>query len=97
MAKTGDIVRFLNSVGGGRIARIDGAVAHVVDEDGFEIPMLLRECVVVAEAGTPQTSADKWTAAGTPVGGGRKTASSQSAPQASALPPHSARWWSLSA
>lgn len=84
MAKTGDIVRFLNSVGGGRIARIDGAVAHVVDEDGFEIPMLLRECVVVAEAGTPQASADKWTAAGTPVGGGRKTASSQSAPQASA-------------
>ncbi|MCC8112924.1 MAG: DUF2027 domain-containing protein [Bacteroidales bacterium] len=50
MAKTGDIVRFLNSVGGGRITRIEGTIAYV-DEDGFETPVLLRECVVVTPAG----------------------------------------------
>ena len=47
MAKVGDFVRFLNSVGGGRIVRIDGNIAHVEDEDGFEIPILVKECVVV--------------------------------------------------
>lgn len=46
MAKIGDTVRFLNSVGGGKIVRIDGQMAYV-DEDGFETPVLLRECVVV--------------------------------------------------
>lgn len=75
MAKIGDIVRFLNSVGGGRIARIDGVIAHVVDEDGFEIPMLLKECVVVAPAESRQASNGSWTAAGTPVGGSNLSAS----------------------
>lgn len=67
MAKTGDIVRFLNSVGGGRIVRIEGPVAHVEDEDGFEVPALLKECVVVAEAGSPeaQRAAQKSVAAPT--------------------------------
>lgn len=45
-AKPGDIVRFLNSVGGGRVIRVEGQIAYV-DEDGFETPALLRECVVV--------------------------------------------------
>lgn len=49
MAKIGDMVRFLNSVGGGKIVRIDGNMAYV-DEDGFETPVLLKECVVVGEA-----------------------------------------------
>lgn len=49
MAKIGDRVRFLNSVGGGIIRRIEGNVAYV-DDDGFETPTLLRECVVVAPA-----------------------------------------------
>ncbi|MDE7092704.1 MAG: DUF2027 domain-containing protein [Muribaculaceae bacterium] len=47
MAKVGDIVRFLNSIGGGRIASINGNIANVIDEDGFETPVLLREIVVV--------------------------------------------------
>lgn len=51
MAKVGDTVRFLNSVGGGRIVRIEGQIAYV-DEDGFETPALLRECVVVASGDT---------------------------------------------
>ena len=47
MPKIGDTVRYLNSVGGGRITRIEGPLAYV-DEDGFETPVMLRECVVVA-------------------------------------------------
>lgn len=51
MAKIGDHVRYLNSVGGGTIVRIDGNIAYV-DEDGFESPVMLRECVVVSPAAT---------------------------------------------
>ena len=47
-AKVGDTVRFLNSVGGGKVVRIVGQMAYV-DDDGFETPVLLRECVVVME------------------------------------------------
>lgn len=50
MAKTGDIVRFLNSVGGGKIVRIKDNIAYVEEDDGFETPVLLRECVVVTPA-----------------------------------------------
>jgi len=50
MLQPGDIVRYLNSTGGGRVVRIDGNLAYV-DEDGFETPILARECVVVAHAG----------------------------------------------
>jgi hypothetical protein len=46
MAKVGDIVRFLNDVGGGRITKIKDNIAYV-DDDGFETPVLIRECVVV--------------------------------------------------
>lgn len=46
MAKVGDTVRFLNTTGGGRIVRIAGEVAYV-DEDGFETPVLIKDCVVV--------------------------------------------------
>lgn len=46
-AKVGDTVRFLNAVGGGTVVRIEGQMAYV-DDDGFETPVLLRECVPVA-------------------------------------------------
>lgn len=49
MAKVGDRVRFLNSTGGGVIKKIVGNIAYV-DDDGFETPTLIRECVVVASA-----------------------------------------------
>ncbi|MDE6395643.1 MAG: DUF2027 domain-containing protein [Muribaculaceae bacterium] len=49
MAKIGDIVRYLNDVGGGRIVRIKDNMAWV-DDDGFETPVLLKECVVVRKA-----------------------------------------------
>lgn len=50
MVKTGDIVRFLNTVGGGRVVKIKDNIAYVEDEDGFETPVLTRECVVVGQS-----------------------------------------------
>lgn len=47
--KTGDTVRFLNAVGGGTITRVDTNtnMVYVEDEDGFEIPTLMRDCLVI--------------------------------------------------
>ncbi len=48
--KIGDKVRFLNSVGGGIVRKFRGNDQVIVeDEDGFEIPVLARECVVVGD------------------------------------------------
>ena len=49
MIKPGDNVRFLNAVGGGKVTRIDEKknMVYVEDADGFEIPALARECVVI--------------------------------------------------
>ena len=49
MIKKGDTVRFLNAVGGGKVTRIDEKqnLVYVEDTDGFEIPALARECVVI--------------------------------------------------
>lgn len=44
-------MRFLNSVGGGKVTKIDGQIAYV-DDDGFETPVLIKECVVVASGDT---------------------------------------------
>lgn len=44
----GDKVRFLSEVGGGRVSGFQGKdIVLVEDEDGFEIPMLRKEVVVV--------------------------------------------------
>lgn len=47
--KRGDTVRFLNAVGGGVVTRVDEQknMVYVEDQDGFEIPVLERECVAV--------------------------------------------------
>ena len=46
--KIGDEVRFLNEVGGGKVVAFrDKNVVLVKDGDGFEIPMLINEVVVV--------------------------------------------------
>lgn len=47
--EVGDIVRYLNAVGGGRVTRVDGNMAFV-DDEGFETPVPVRECVVVTPA-----------------------------------------------
>lgn len=50
--RVGCFVRFLNAVGGGRVARITKDTAWVEDPDGFEMPTPLSECVVVEEGDT---------------------------------------------
>lgn len=46
--KIGDKVRFLNEVGGGTVSGFqDKQMVLVQDEDGFDIPMLISDCVVV--------------------------------------------------
>lgn len=46
--KIGDKVRFLNETGGGKVTGFIGKDQVLVeDADGFDIPMLIRECVVV--------------------------------------------------
>ena len=46
--KIGDQVRFLSEVGGGRVSGFQGKnIVLVEDEDGFEIPMLMTDVVVI--------------------------------------------------
>ncbi len=46
--KIGDKVRFLSEVGGGIVSGFQGKdIVLVQDEDGFDIPMPMRECVVI--------------------------------------------------
>jgi len=51
MIKTGDKVRFLNAVGGGVVKSvINKTMVNVEDYDGFEVPTLISELVVVDDA-----------------------------------------------
>ncbi len=50
--EVGCLVRFLNAKGGGRINAIKGDMAYVEDEDGFDIPTPIRECVRVDKEDT---------------------------------------------
>ncbi len=46
--KIGDKIRFLNTTGGGVVRGFEGKDRVIVeDEDGFEVPALIRECVVI--------------------------------------------------
>lgn len=48
MIKIGDKVRFLSETGGGTVTGFQGKdIVLVEDEDGFDIPMPARECVVI--------------------------------------------------
>jgi hypothetical protein len=48
--KIGDKVRFLSEIGGGRVAGFQGKnIVLVEDEDGFLMPMLINEVVVVGD------------------------------------------------
>ncbi len=49
--KTGDKVRFLNDVGGGVVTKvIDRFIVMVENETGFDVPIAIKEIVVVEEA-----------------------------------------------
>lgn len=48
--KIGDKVRFLSEVGGGKVAGFQGkSIVLVEDEDGFQIPTVINEVVVVEQ------------------------------------------------
>ncbi len=48
----GDTVRFLNTIGGGSVKGFrNNQVVIVEDEHGFDVPVLISECVVVQPAG----------------------------------------------
>lgn len=47
--KVGDKVRFLDAIGGGIVKSISGSDCMVEDEDGFEIPSRVSQCVVVTD------------------------------------------------
>lgn len=48
----GDTVRFLNTVGGGKVKGFQNKqLAIIEDEYGFDVPVLISECVVVESAG----------------------------------------------
>ena len=58
--KIGDKVRFLNSTGGGIVRGFQGKDQVIVeDEDGFEVPALKRECVVVGSGDMQVRSENK--------------------------------------
>ncbi len=51
--KIGDKVRFLNSIGGGIVRSFQGKdIVLVEEEDGFETPVLIRECIVIEDPDT---------------------------------------------
>jgi hypothetical protein len=52
--KIGDKVRFLSAVGGGIVRSFKSKdVVLVEEEDGFETPVLIRECVLIGEDNKP--------------------------------------------
>lgn len=56
MVKIGDKVRFLNAVGGGIVRQITKDIAMVEEDDGFETPVLLHECVVIEPVSEQKSS-----------------------------------------
>jgi hypothetical protein len=59
---TGDTVRFLNTVGGGIVKGFrNKQVVIVEDEHGFDVPVLITECVLVKPAGEKELPAERKT------------------------------------
>jgi len=58
--KIGDKVRYLNAIGGGIVKRFKNKdIVWVEEDDGFETPALIRECIVVESDGKPVTTFSK--------------------------------------
>ena len=47
MIRTGDRVKFINDTTVGTVASIEGKIAHVTVEDGFDIPVMLTDIVAI--------------------------------------------------
>lgn len=52
--KVGDKVRFLNTTGGGIVKGFQGKDVAIVEDDGFDTPVLIRECVIIESANETQ-------------------------------------------
>lgn len=52
--KVGDKVRFLNTTGGGIVTGFKGKDIAIVDDNGFDTPVLIRECVIIESASEVQ-------------------------------------------
>ena len=52
--KVGDKVRFLNTTGGGIVTGFKGKDIVIVDDNGFDTPVLIRECVIIESASEVQ-------------------------------------------
>lgn len=52
--KIGDKVRFLSTTGGGIVRGFQGKDIAIVESDGFDIPVLIKECVVIEPANETQ-------------------------------------------
>ena len=65
MVKIGDRVRFLNAIGGGIVRSfLNKETVNVEEDDGFETPVLVKECVIIQTAG--ELSSNKNTVAKNP-------------------------------
>ncbi len=55
--KVGDRVKFLNDVGGGTVTKIvDKEIVNILNEDGFEIPVMANELLVVQDINLDYTT-----------------------------------------
>ena len=58
--KIGDKVRFLSEVGGGTVSGFQGKnIVLVEDGDGFEIPMQVRDVIVIAPTPSPSSEEER--------------------------------------
>lgn len=84
--KIGDKVRFLSEVGGGTVSGFQGKnIVLVEDEDGFEIPMQIRD-VIVIEQPQPLSEEEMKKPHPQPISGERGEARAKDAAEGS-LPP----------
>jgi hypothetical protein len=53
--KKGNRIKFLNEVGGGIVTRVDGKTVYVENDDGFEVPCVTAQLLMVEENIRPTT------------------------------------------
>ncbi len=71
MIKKGDRVKFISDTTVGVVTSINGSIASVMVEDGFEIPAMITDLVVVAAEAEQEAMKKMGVGDGTPVNAGR--------------------------